>query len=223
MLMIISLENKVRRQLAGNVQPEGFLNSWRLFHFALRSYLINKLCDEEAMQRLIEVLPADSLPSEEERTEHPSPNVRATGSLESYLMRKFASVIDDAPETDLLGKYSPMITGVDLRLYLQTKTPQLWTAYIEAARHARHHVAHGKVFGRRAHMGLSFNELTESMLQAFGVLHFLFRGDEYFEHVVIGGPLPPFCKYSYDPSTELLTISEDPDLILPEYREQGDE
>jgi hypothetical protein len=105
---------------------------------------------------------------------------------------------------------------------MQSRVPRLSEGYMQAARYARHHVAHGRVLGQRAHMGKSYQELTEIMLQAFDMLHFLLREDECFKHVVMGGPLPPFVKYSYDPSTRRMTISEEPGLIIPEYGEPGE-
>lgn len=221
-MMIIDLEIKVRTQLAANVQPEAFLNSWRLFHFALRSFLINKLCDREAMERLIETLPDSELPSEDDRTERPSPNARIIESLEEHVLRKYAAKINNAGETELLGRYTGIVTGIDLHQFLQAQVPQLWGEYNQAAKYARHHIAHGKVLGRRANMGKSYGELTSAMLQAFYALHSVFGEDEYFHHIVKGGPLPVFCKYSYDSSTGLLTISEDPDPITPEYGEGGE-
>ena len=174
------------------------------------------------MGRLIKMLPESELPSEEDRTERLSPNVRKIEPLEGHVLREYAERINDARETELLCKYSGMVTGIDLGQFMQTQVPQLWEGYMQAARYARHHVAHGKVLGRRAHMGKSYRELTEIMLQAFATLHFLFYEDKYFEHVLIGGPLPLFHKCSYDPSTRRITFSEDPSLILPEYRERGE-
>lgn len=217
--MIIDLEQKLRRQIAANEQPEAFFTAWRLIHLALRHFFLNKLCDEEVMRKVIESLPDSDLPTVEERTQRHSSGAETVDSIETCVLEKFAKKLNRATEMELFTKYSILITGLNLKDNIRSQSFELWDKYQTASTQARHHVAHGKMLATRASSGMSFQELTEALSQIWSSIRFQYYDDKDFKFTLLGGPLPPFVKYFYDQDAGTLTISENPDLIEPEYED----